>query len=99
MDEVVSVDEAPGLLDGGGRHVVSVHPGSAQIALEVPGGKVRTERAQLCTIEGHLERLFALPPLGEQRSQNESVGGHHRRGDLRTLHPLEDRYGRIAKAA
>ena len=45
-DEVVAMDEAPGLFDGGGRHVLSVHPGSAQIAFEVPGGKVRAERTQ-----------------------------------------------------
>ena len=99
VGEVVSVDEAPGLFDRSWRHGMSVHPGGSQVAFEVPGGKVRAERTQLGTIKGHLERHFALPPLGEQRSQNESVGGHHRHGHLSTFHPLKDRYGRIAKAA
>ena len=82
MSEVVPVDEAPALFDRGGWNVVSVHPGSAQITLEVPGGKVRAERTELGTIEGQLKALitlfehhFAAASVGEQRGKNE---GQHR---------------------
>ena len=93
------MDEAPGLFDRSWRHVVSVHPGSAQVAFEVPIGKIRPEGTQLCPVKGHFERHFALPPLGEQRTQNQSVDGHHGRGDLGTSDTFDDRYGRVAKAA
>jgi hypothetical protein len=82
MSEVAPVDEASGLFDRGGWYVVSVHPGSAQITLEVPGGKVRAERTELGTIEGQLKALitlfehhFTAAPVVEQRGNNE---GQHR---------------------
>ena len=86
MREVVPVDEAPDVLDRGGWYVVSVHPGSAQVALEAPGGKVRAERTELGTIEGQLKALitvfehhFTAAPVGEQRGNNE--GQHRARQD------------------
>jgi hypothetical protein len=82
MLEVASVDEASRLSDRSGRYVMSVNAGCARIAFEVPGGKVRVERAQFRSIKGQLKALiapikqrFIAAPLGEQRGEHE---GQHR---------------------
>src|SRR5262245_17564731 len=86
MLEVASVDVASRLSDRSRRYIMSVSPGCARIALEVPGGKVRVECTQFRSIKRQLKALiapikqrFIAAPLGEQRGENE--GQHRTRQD------------------
>src|SRR5262245_15169561 len=76
------MNETPRFSDRCGLQVVSMNQGSARIALEATGGKIRTECTQFRSIKGQLKALiapikqpFIAAPLSEQRGENE---GQHR---------------------
>jgi hypothetical protein len=89
------MNETPRFSDRGGLQVVSMNKGSACIALEATGSKIRAECAQFGSIKGQLKALLALTkqpfivaPLSEQRGENK--GQHRARQDdgLRSKYAL-----------
>src|SRR5262245_37669257 len=101
---VVGMNETPRVSDRCGLQVVSMNQGSAGVALEPTGSKVRAECTQFRSVKGQLKALiapieqrFMAAPLSEQRGEKE--GQHCTRQDdgLRSKYAVCESDVRVSK--